>query len=100
MPVEVKEPNQQARSALQYYDNRPYQKYDKLTVGFNGFVNLEIEGAIATLDYRDLENKKLLVERFTATADKLAQTFVFVDPAMAKGPAAPTSQPEGREVGA
>jgi len=99
MPVDVKEPNQRARSALQYYDNRTYQRFDKLMVGFNGFVNLEIDGATATFDYRDLENKKLLVERFTVTAGKLAQTFVFVDPEMAKGPAAPTSQPEGKAVG-
>jgi hypothetical protein len=100
MPVEIKQPSQSARSALQYYDNRPYATPDGSTVGFNGFVNLAIAGKTATFDYRDLNNKSLLVERFTANEGILAQDFVYVDPELAKGPAAPGSASERIAVGA
>jgi hypothetical protein len=89
MPVEMKASKQRARSALQYYDNRTYATYEGSTIGFNGFVNLEIADKSATFDYRDLNNKSLLVERFTANEGMLAQDVVYVDPEMTRGPAAP-----------
>ena len=88
MPVElnaVKNTN----VPLQYYDARVYQTYDNTPVGFNGFVNINLEGNIATLDYRDVDNNSVLRETFTTTGTGLTQRFNYVHPALSKGNAAP-----------
>jgi len=89
LPVEIMTPKKPDEKALQYYDIRPYNAYKGVTVGYNGFVNLEINGNSARLDYRDVNNKKLVVEQFTVDGGKLSQRFEFVDESMTRGSAAP-----------
>jgi hypothetical protein len=48
-------------------------------VGQNGFVSITINGGVLTLDYRDIDNRQLLVERFTAGAGG-SFTYDFTDP--------------------
>lgn len=88
MPVELNAVKNTDVS-LQYYDARVYQTYDNTPVGFNGFVNINLEGNIATLDYRDVNNNSVLRETFTTTGTGLTQRFNYVGPALTKGNAAP-----------
>lgn len=88
MPVEIAGV-QHTDVPLQYYDARVYQTYSGTSVGFNGFLNVELAGNIAKLDYRDVNNRSVLVETFTTTTAGLQQKFVSVDPGLTKGIAAP-----------
>jgi predicted phosphodiesterase len=94
MPVEFKNPGGKARKALQFYDARTYAEYDGVKVGFNGFVNLKLAGNVAEFDYRDVQNTPLLTERFMATGEGgITHQFVFVNPDLTKGSAAPQAVP-------
>jgi len=70
MPVEVSRPNQPMPDVL-YYDPRRHpidQDDPKTAVGFNGHVVLLFEGALLTIEYRDIvDNTLLLSEAFTPT---------------------------------
>ena len=67
MPVELKDPDVN-RAPLQYYDKRSHALDDGTNVGENGFLNATIVGDTLTLDYRDIDNKTVLVESFTRTS--------------------------------
>ncbi|HWB87436.1 MAG TPA: metallophosphoesterase [Bryobacteraceae bacterium] len=67
MPVEITEPNLQ-KAPLRYYDQRSHQLDDGTPVGQNGYLNVTIQGGTMTLEYRDIDDKQLLVETFTAGA--------------------------------
>jgi hypothetical protein len=86
MPVAIASPKP-ARLArglpLQFFDERVYTTENRARMGFNGFLNLRFEGRTVTLDHRDLANRTMLVERFTAGANgALAQEFVHTDPVL------------------
>jgi hypothetical protein len=88
MPVELKSPKPGSPTPLQYFDNRVYDKDSTPNIGYNGFLNLKIDGRIATLDHRDVNNHSVLVETFTADANNnLAHAFVCVDPQLSRGTA-------------
>jgi len=65
MPVDVGTPDS-TKAPLKFYDPRTHALDDKAEVGQNRFVSATIKGGVLTLDYRDVENKQLLVEQFTA----------------------------------
>lgn len=90
MPVELKEVSN-TDVPLQYFDARVYRRYGDTRVGMNGFLNVELAGNKATLDYRDVNNHSVLRETFTTLPDGLKQAFVHVDPALSRGRAAPQS---------
>lgn len=75
MPVDVGTPDS-TKAPLKFYDPRTHALDSKTQVGQNGFVTATIRGAVMTLDYRDIDNKQLLVEQFTATgAGSLTYSF-------------------------
>jgi hypothetical protein len=90
MPVELGRPKPASRPPLQYFDERIYLTTGKTSMGFNGFLNLKIASNVVTLDHRDVKNRSMLVETFAASAKgDLSQTFVYVDPSLSRGIAAP-----------
>lgn len=91
MPVELASPKSGAKAPLQFYDGSVYNA--KMNVGFNGFVNLTLDGNTATLDYRRLDNTQVLEERFTATGTAIAQQFTAASQDLFRGPAAPAEPP-------
>lgn len=76
-------------SPLQFHDDRVYATYGKTKAGFNGFVNLAIEKNVATLEYRDLHDKTILREQFSAEGNSLRQCFTLIDSELSRGSAAP-----------
>lgn len=62
MPVEQKNPDT-AKAPLAFYDKRE-RTLDGGTVGVNGFVMAYFSGSTLTLEYRDIDNQVLLVEKF------------------------------------
>ncbi|HWX56072.1 MAG TPA: metallophosphoesterase [Verrucomicrobiae bacterium] len=89
MPVEVMKPRN-ASAPLQYFDERVWSTDKNIKMGMNGFLNLQIEGNVATLDHRDVTNHSIVVERFTAGAKgAISQEYVSVDPQLSRGIAAP-----------
>jgi len=89
MPVGLDKP-QKSNAPLQYFDERVYSNDGGKPLGFNGFLNLKIEGNVATLDYRDVHDETILKETFAAGAGhRLTQAFVCVDSRISRGPAAP-----------
>ena len=53
---------------LLFHDSRTdYPIGDGDTAGWNGFANLTLSGARLTIDYRDITNRRLYTETFTAT---------------------------------
>lgn len=78
MPVEIAHPTS-ARFPLQFYDLRSHMLPDSASVGQNGFVKLTLDQSVLRLDYRDIDNKSLLVEEFTAMAQgALRHHLVYV----------------------
>jgi hypothetical protein len=75
MPVETSKPRPN-RAPLAYYDPRTdYPIGDGDCAGWNGFVNLTLDGPRLNLDYRDLTNRRLFHETFIAGTDgALTQT--------------------------
>jgi hypothetical protein len=83
MPVEMATPN--GNAPLQFFDERVYQQDECTKFGMNGFVNLKIAGNKVTLDHRDVTNKSILMETFTAVAPgKITQIFDYVDPQLSR----------------
>jgi len=89
MPIEFADPKRKAAPALQYYDRRVYKSYGDRNVGFNGFLNLSIQGNTATLDHRDVNNTSILVETFAVSEGRISHRFDKADPELSKGPAVP-----------
>jgi hypothetical protein len=71
MPVETAGPHpgdRHHRAPLLYRDPRTnYSIGDGDTAGWNGFINLTLNGPTLHLDYRDLTGQSLFTETFTAT---------------------------------
>jgi hypothetical protein len=73
MPVEVTPP-EPGRAPLLFHDLRTdYSIGGGDTAGWNGFVNLTLDGPELTLDYRDLTGKRLFHESFNAGAQQALQ---------------------------
>ncbi len=90
MPVEIsRRPRGAAAVPLQYYDARMYTQIGCSKLGFNGFVNIEIRGDVAALEYLDLNNQRTMLEEFRAGGIRLYHRFLEVHPALSKGNAAP-----------
>ena len=69
MPVSTGAPGS-SNPPVAFYDPRSnYDVGDNTTAGYNGFVNLTINGPSITFDYRDVENKPVFSEAFLANAD-------------------------------
>jgi hypothetical protein len=49
---------------LVLYDDRRYKIIDNTQLGFNGFVNLTFKASRLSIDYRDIENRRLLEEEW------------------------------------
>ena len=47
-----------------FYDDRKYKTVEGCDLGFNGFVNLTFADNKLKVDYRDVENRKLLEEEW------------------------------------
>jgi hypothetical protein len=89
MPVELNDVKHQ-NVPLQYYDHRTYETIDKTNIGYNGFLNIQIEENVVKLDYRDVTDTTVLTEEFRATSNaEIQQKFTFVSPELSKGNAAP-----------
>ena len=66
MPVETSRPHP-GQAPLAFYDSRTdYDIGNNVCVGWNGFVNVTLEGARLQLDYRDITNRRLFHETFLA----------------------------------
>ena len=66
MPVETSRPRP-GQAPLTFYDSRTdYDIGNNVCVGWNGFVNLTLEGPRLNLEYRDLTNRRLFHETFLA----------------------------------
>lgn len=67
MPVETTPPKHK-EVPLRFHDSRTdYPIGDGDTAGWNGFANLTLTGPQLTIDYRDITNRRLYTETFTAT---------------------------------
>lgn len=85
MPIELAKPDASI-APLALYDADRFHKLDDGTeVGENGFVIVTIQGPTLTLDYRDIRNESLLVERFVITASG-ALTHNLDNPGILKPP--------------
>lgn len=86
MPVETGDPDLK-KAPLAFYDPRSdYPIGDGTHAGWNGFLNLTLHGSILTLDYRDLENRQLFVERFFGHSDGSLQNTYQTPVPMLKQP--------------
>ena len=70
MPVEVSNPTKfdTSKAPLLFYDASTHKLDDGTDVGRNGYVLLTLADSALTLDYRDLNNQSLFVERFVGKA--------------------------------
>jgi len=67
MPVETTPPKHK-EVPLRFHDTRTdYPIGNGDTAGWNGFANLTLSGPTLTIDYRDITNRRLYTETFTAT---------------------------------
>jgi hypothetical protein len=83
MPVDIVTP--QGNAPLQFFDERVYAQDECTKFGMNGFVNLKIAGNTVTLDHRDVSNKSILTETFTAAGPRtITQKFDYVDPQLSQ----------------
>jgi hypothetical protein len=89
MPVEITKPRAPG-APLQYFDERIYLEDKDTKFGMNGFLNLQIAGDIVTLDHRDVTNRSVLTETFTAgTNGSIAHSFLNIDAKLSRGSAIP-----------
>jgi len=87
MPVETGPPTI-GRAPLAFYDPRAdYPLGDNMTAGWNGFLNLTLDGPTMTLDYRDLKNRQLFVESFVGNPGGSIQHSFRERVPILKGPA-------------
>jgi hypothetical protein len=70
MPVENKQPDPKRakENKLLYYDDRVYKKAGHESLGYNGFLNMEMNGPKIDLSYIDLNGTVLMREEFTIDA--------------------------------
>lgn len=69
MPVECGTPKRK-RAPIAFYDARcDYPAGDGSCVGWNGYLNVTVEGERMELEYRDLNGELMFQERFTAGED-------------------------------
>jgi hypothetical protein len=71
MPVEVSDAKSfdTSKAPLAYYDASTHTLNDGTPVGRNGFAILTLDGYTLTVDYRDLDNGPMFVERFVGKPD-------------------------------
>jgi len=83
MPVQVSQPGSfdKAKAPITFYDSSTHQLSDGTLVGRNGFVVLTLDGYTLTLDYRDLNNQPMFVEKFVGQADGTLQYSYTPPPA-------------------
>jgi hypothetical protein len=76
MPEELKAPDpvKGKQYNLRYYDDRYNRTISGKQIGFNGYVNLELNGAKAKFMHYDLNNKLLMEEEFTINSGQVKQT--------------------------
>jgi predicted phosphodiesterase len=68
------------KAPLMFFDPRyNYPVGDNTSAGYNGFMNLTIDGATLALDYRDLNNTQLFQESFVGNPDGSLQ-YSFTNP--------------------
>jgi hypothetical protein len=80
MPVEEGTGYNTGKAPLNFFDPRyDYPVGDNTNAGYNGFMNLTMDGGTLTLDYRDLDNTQLFVETFVGNADGSLQ-YSFSNP--------------------
>ncbi len=97
MPVECGDPPRKGHG-LKYYDprsnyplglsnghDRAHRDAQRIRAGWNGFVNLQFHGAEMALDYRDLRNRPMFMECFTAKQDGCLH-HVYKNVRLAPGP--------------
>ena len=70
---------------VEFADSREYPNDEQLTVGYNGFARLTLNGNQATVDYVDLDGTVIFSEGFAVDNGNLQRTF--------GGAPAPTSAP-------
>lgn len=93
VPVVIREIKDR-KLPLAYFDARAYANYEDTKVGYNGFLNMRLQGKSARFDYRDLNNHSILQEEFTIASDgTISQAFIGVDPHLSKGDYAPAKVP-------
>lgn len=75
MPVEVSDPKKfnTSKAPLLLYDGSTHKLDDGTEVGRNGYALLSLAASTLTLDYRDLNNQSLFVERFVGEANGTLQ---------------------------
>ncbi len=96
MPVQIAEPNDSA--PVLFFDERVYGQKGCTKFGVNGFLNMKFAGNMVTFDHRDVHDKSVLVESFTALAPgRFAQKFDYVHSEISRqsGPSAEASQAGG-----
>lgn len=64
MPVEIGARVKHAEYPLVLYDDRRYRLLDGVAAGFNGFANLTFHGNKLEIEYRDINNRVILRERW------------------------------------
>jgi hypothetical protein len=80
MPVEKGTGYNAGKAPVMFFDPRyDYPVGDNTNAGYNGFVNLTMDGATLTLDYRDLDNTQLFLETFVGSPDGSLQ-YSFANP--------------------
>jgi len=85
VPVMIREIKNR-KAPLEYFDARPYANYEDAKIGYNGFLNMRLQGKSARFDYRDLNNHSILQEEFTIANDgTISQALIGVDPHLSKG---------------
>jgi len=100
MPVETGKPG--GTPPVAFFDPRgDYPVGDGTTAGWNGFLNMTLDGATITLDYRDLRNTQVFAESFVGSPDgRLQYAYqkpvpVLTPPQLTDVNAAPFISPPG-----
>jgi hypothetical protein len=85
MPANIAPPRS-AGSRVEWYDGRVYQSVHGTRVGFNGHVNLTIDGHLAHFDYRDINDTSLLRESFEYDGGgQITRRLDYADPGLHVG---------------
>lgn len=64
MPVEINDPRNDTESIL-FYDQRRRKNLRRIGIGFNGFAWLKFDRENLSIEYRDVEDKVVVSERWT-----------------------------------
>ena len=87
MPVDLTEPDP-SEAPVRFYDSHFVTLDNGTKVGRSGFVNVTIENDQLTLEYRDIDNTLLLVERFTPGANGELNNIILTEPGILHRPTA------------